>query len=165
MYRYIVSVWLRVSVWCGCGCACMELCVYMYVVAGGCILCGCVCTSVYAHVEARSQHWGHSLGAIPLALWESPWPGVYRAGVGQVGWPMRSRNPLVSVSPSTGITSIYPHAQLFTWVLGTECKSSYLKGKHYQLNYLPVQRLLWQFWNSLSNLMCDISPWFIYGNY
>lgn len=45
-------------------------------------------------------------------------------------WPVNPRDLLVYL-PSLGITCIYCHAHLFTWVVGFEPRSSYLHGKQF----------------------------------
>lgn len=132
-------------VWCVCGCDCS--CVYMCVVVGGCIL-----VVVCPHVEVNVGC--HSSGAIHLAfpdnlslVWSVP-------SGRKSGWPMKPRNTL----PQHWDHKQIPHAQLFTRVLGTECKPSYWQGKHYQGNIVPVQRLLGSSGIRLYKvLMCDVS--------
>lgn len=134
---YTVGMWLRV-------CVCV---VYVVVFVA---LCVHVCSGRWLHsVWLRVHMWKSTLGVIlqePFILLSetiSHWPGVCRVGVSQGGWSGKPRNPL----PQHWDRKHIPHAQLFTRVLGTERKPSYLPGKHYQLNCRPSPETVGQLWN------------------
>lgn len=130
---------------CVCGCDCS--CVYMCVVVGGCILCGCVST-------CGSQRWVSFFRSHSSCFPRQSLIGLECAEWEKAGRPMKPRNTL----PQHWDHKQIPHAQLFTRVLGTECKPSYWQGKHYQRNIVPVQRLLGSSGIRLYKmLMCDVS--------
>lgn len=89
--------------------------------------------AVCAHVEVNAGC--YSSGAIHLAFRDNLSLAWSVPSGSKSGWLVKEAQE--PTPPALGSQAYIPHAQLFTRVLGTERKPSYLPGKHYQLNCRP----------------------------